>query len=139
MNRWVIVDGDKLTFSPQFGERTVTPTITPVIRGSGQMQITHKNSCILGDEKRVRIPATYITASRPISGQGYITLTRLAPDQQAQFALSTTPIIVQGSQFIASFQPSVPASHPKDGPDPNLGALEGTGLFQPSQRFVTAG
>lgn len=138
MSNYIVVDGDQLNFVPQFGINTVTPTGTPRINGSGAATIEDKKICILGDEKKVSVPATYSNASYPSQGSGTITISSLAGDQQAQFATAETPVIVVGSQFTASFTPEVPASGDK-GPDPVTAPSAGSGTFINSQSFVTAG
>lgn len=137
MSHFVIVDGDALQFSTLFGVNTVSPSGSPQIRGSGEASILNKNICIIGDEKNVAIPATYYSTAFPVSGQGTLTIASLAADQQVVFATAKTPIIVVGSQFTATFTPTVPASSDK-GQD-QLTPSSGTGRFINSQSFVTAG
>ncbi|ROP62293.1 hypothetical protein EDF81_0778 [Enterobacter sp. BIGb0383] len=138
MSDYVIVDGDQLKFDPQFGANTVTVTGLAQISGTGEATIDNKNVCILGDEKKVSVSATYISSAYPQSGSGTLTIASLAADQQAPFVMAQTPVIVVGSQFIALFTVQTPATNPNTGPDPTPMA-SGSGSFTNSQLFVTAG
>lgn len=138
MSAFIVVDGDRLNFSPTFGANTVTPTGTPQISGTGEAAIENKNICIVGDEKKVSVSATYTSAAFPTSGSGTLTIAALAADQQVAFATAQTPVIVVGNTFTALFTVSTPASHPTNGMDP-LKTVPGTGSFINSQQFVTAG
>lgn len=138
MSDYVVIDGDRLQFDQMFGINVVTPTEIPQIHGSGEAAIENKKICILGDDKKVSVPASYHNANYPSQGSGKITITSLANDQQAGFAKTETPVIVVGSKFTASFTPEVPASGDK-GPDPVTAPSTGFGTFINSQSFVTAG
>ncbi|WP_342323013.1 hypothetical protein AAEY27_00450 [Kosakonia sp. BYX6] len=138
MSYFVIVDNDTLQFGTTFGMYTVTPTEPCMIKASGIAQILNKKVCVVGDEKKVSIKATYMNATYPTPGTGSITITSLAADQQATFALSTAPLIVIGSQFIALFTPQAPASNPQ-GPEAAPSPQPGNGKFMNSQTFVTTG
>lgn len=133
----VVVDGDMLQFMPMFGNRTVTPTGPARIMGTGHAAINKKRVCILGDEKKVQVPATYMTASHPTPGQGMITIAALAGDQQTPPVRSLAALIVKGSRFTARFTPTVPASHPVSGPEPTAPTM-GQGSFIVTQFFVNA-
>lgn len=139
MSNIVIVDGDQLNFEKTFGVNTVIPIGATLINGSGEASINNKKICILGDEKKVSIRASYYSSAFPIPGDGTITIAALALDQQAPFATARTPVIVVGSRFTALFTPGKPASHPQSGPEPAPLPSTGTGQFTHSQSFVTAG
>jgi len=139
MSNRVIVDSDLMQFSIQFGECTVTPTGARQISGSGEASIGDKQICIVGDEKKVSVAATYIKGVYTTPGKGTITISNLAADQQALFATAQTPVIVEGSSFTALFMADSPAVNPANGnPDVPVPA-SGTGTFTHSQSFVTAG
>lgn len=139
MSKLVVTDGDSLRFETNFGPNMVMPTVPCLIRGSGEANITNKKICVLGDEKKVSIAATYTKSTHPTAGTGNITITVLAADQQAAFATAKTPVIVVGSQFTARFTPISPAMDLQGKPDPNMNPTEGSGKFINSQSFVTAG
>jgi len=138
MSEFIIVDGDRLDFSPTFGANTVTPTGTAQINGTGKAAIANKSICIVGDEKNVSVSATYTSAAYPTSGMGTLKIATLAADQRVDFATAETAVIVVGSKFNALFTVSTPASHPTNGADPQT-EVPGTGTFINSQQFVTAG
>jgi hypothetical protein len=139
MSNLVVIDGDALKFETNFGANIVTPTAPCLIQGSGEADITNKKICVLGDESKVSIAATYIKSTHPTPGTGTISIAALAADQQAVFVTARTAVIVVGSQFTARFTPSSPAMDPQGNPDPNMGPAQGTGTFINSQTFVTAG
>ncbi|MGX5088825.1 hypothetical protein [Enterobacter sp. UPMP2052] len=139
MSSLVVIDGDALKFETNFGANMVTPTAPCVIQGSGEADITNKKICVLGDESKVSIAATYTKSTHPTPGTGTITIAALAADQQALFVTAGTAVIVVGSQFTARFTPGSPAMDPQGKPDPEMGPAQGTGTFINSQTFVTAG
>lgn len=140
MSNWIVTDGNELKFDPQFGPNWVTPTEPCLIHGSGEASILNKKICILGDERRISISATYTKPPYQTPGTGKITLTRLAADQQMAFVQAKKPVIVVGSQFTAQFTPSTPATDPQGKPDPDVAKpITATGKFINSQSFVMAG
>lgn len=142
MSNLVVIDGDALTFNPQFGAITITPPPQPRISGSGEASIEEKKVCIVGDEGQVSFIVDYI---RPpfvaLPGKGTLTIKKLASDQQAAFVTAPAPasMILVGSQFTTQFQPITPAQDPQGKPDTDLNAVTGVGAFINSQSFVTAG
>lgn len=139
MSDLLVIDGDALKFETSFGDNIVTPTASCVIQGSGEAEITNKKICVLGDESRVSIAATYTRSTHPTPGTGTLTIAALAADQQAAFVTAGTVVIVVGSHFTARFTPSSPAMDPQGKPDTDLNAVTGAGTFINSQTFVTAG
>jgi len=139
MSNLVVIDGDALKFETNFGASIVTPTAPCLIQGSGEAEIMNKKICVLGDESKVSIAATYTKSTHPTPGTGKIKITALATNQQAAFVLTRTAVIVVGSQFTAHFIPSSPAKDLQGNSDPNIEPAQGTGTFINSQSFVTAG
>lgn len=140
MSNLVVIDGDGLTFNPQFGLITITPPPQPQIRGSGEASIEGKKVCIVGDEEQVSFTVDYIKPPFVATpGKGTLTIKQLASDQQAAFATAPAPIIVVGSQFTTQFQPTTPAQDPQGKPDTDLKAVTGVGTFINGQTFVIAG
>jgi hypothetical protein len=140
MSNIVVIDGDVLTFNPQFGAITITPPLQPRISGSGEASIEGKKICIVGDEKQVSFTVDYIKPPFVASpGKGTLTIKALASDQQAAFAAAQAPMILVGSHFTTQFQPTIPAQDPQGKPDTNLNAVTGVGTFNNSHSFVTAG
>lgn len=140
MSNLVIIDGDALTFNPQFGAITTTPPPQPRISGSGDASIGGKKICIVGDEKQVSFTVDYIKPPyNATPGKGTLTIKQLASDQQAEFVTAPVPMIVVGSQFTAQFQPTTPAQNLQGETDTDLSPVTGVGTFINSQSFVTAG
>ncbi|RAU29882.1 hypothetical protein V1599_20845 [Enterobacter sp. ECC-175] len=140
MSNYIVCDGDQLKISAPFGHRNVMlkdPT-SAVIRGSGKAKIDNKNVCVVGDEVKVTLDATYtVPGFNP--GEGKVTLS-LAPDQTVPWCMSGKPVIVVGQMFNATFIPTRYAQMPPPAntPDPT-GPTPGFGQFTNSQHFVTAG
>lgn len=139
MSKMVVIDGDELIFDSQFGPNMVIPLPPLQISGSGEVSIEAIKLCIVGDEKQVSISANYTKPPYIKPGTGTITITGLATDQMAEFAMAQRPIIVVGSQFTAQFQPTSPAMDPQGNPDTDLSPAPGTGRFINRQSFVSAG
>lgn len=136
----IVLDGDTLVFPPQFGHRTVTIVDARVIRGTGSATVDGKKVCILGDEKHVRLAATYVTPAHPVAGGGDVTIAALAADQRAEHCLNGEPLIIKGSVFTAEFTPKTPAHNPgppvvQDATTPS----QGLGSFVVSQTASLAG
>lgn len=139
MSKYIVVDNDALLFDPAFGHRTVSITGPAKIKGSGKATIGNKKICVLGDEKKVSLNATYtIPGFSP--GQGKVTISALTPGQPLAWCFSGQPVIAVGQKFIALFTPTNPAKGPPPGntPDPTA-PTPGTGKFVNSQQFVNAG
>ncbi|HEI8868282.1 TPA: hypothetical protein SLG40_003840 [Serratia odorifera] len=140
MSKHIVIDNDALLFDPMFGHRQVTVTGSAKIKGSGKATINNKNICVLGDESKVTLDATYIAGGFPVPGQGKVTISKLNTDQQAMWCMSGQPVILVGQKFIASFTPTNPAKAPPPAntPDP-VSPTPGSGKFINSQQFVTVG
>lgn len=140
MSNLVVIDGDVLTFNPQFGAITITPPLLPRIGGSGEASIEGKKVCIVGDEKQVSFTVEYIKPPFvAFPGKGTLTIKQLESDQQAESTTASAPMILVGSQFTTQFQPTTPAQDPQGKPDTDLNAVTGGGTFINSQSFVIAG
>ncbi|AHK18470.1 hypothetical protein [Yersinia similis] len=136
MSEAIVIDGDLLMFEPMFGARSVTVISPGKIRGTGHAQINGKKTCILGDEKNVRIPATYTTNTHVIPGSGTVTISSLDSSQQVRHCTSGAPLIVKGQQFTATFLVEAPATSPNIEPDNTLDS-SGKGRFITQQNFAT--
>ncbi|KVN28366.1 hypothetical protein [Burkholderia ubonensis] len=138
----IVTDGDELKFDPMFGNRQVTLTSLPArIAGSGRATVDGKQVCIVGDELKVKLSATYITPNFSIAGTGLVTISGLDNDQIAQDCINGRALITQGSQFDACFTPTKPAEQPGT-PNNILDSMSpsyGKGEFRVQQRASTAG
>ncbi|WP_455872279.1 hypothetical protein [Serratia proteamaculans] len=137
----VIVNGDNLEFDKMFGNRQVTITGIAKISGSGHATIGNKKMCVLGDEKKVMLPATYSIAGYSAPGQGMVTITALNGTQFIPTCTSIAPLITEGQgTFSALFTPTVPAIGPPPSNVPDVPApTPGTGKLKHSQGYVKAG
>lgn len=139
MNNVVVIDGDELKFETDFDTNIVKPTGPCLIQGSGEAYITNKKICVLGDESKISIAATYTKSTHTKPGTGTITIAPFTTNQQAAFVTARTAVIVVGGQFTALFTPSSPAVDLQGKQDSNMEPTQGTGTFINSQSFVTAG
>ncbi|MBY0446120.1 MAG: hypothetical protein K2Q15_13020 [Burkholderiales bacterium] len=135
----VIVDGDALQFLPLFGNRLVMAAPAQ-IRSSGSRKINGKAVSVSGDEKKVRVNATYTTPTHPIPGSGIITISSLSNDQVARHSSSQMALIVKGQQFTAQFLPTQPATTtvPPGTPPDVTTPSTGKGMFISTQFKVKA-
>ncbi|MBL4806437.1 MAG: hypothetical protein JKY31_04015 [Rhodobacteraceae bacterium] len=136
----MVLDGDALLFAPKFSPCNVTIMGAPKIKGTGHATVTGKKVCILGDEHRVRLTATYISPGFPTPGQGTVTILRLASDQIAKPHKSKMSMLLKGKWFDALFTPTTPAMSTSVPPAPApLVPCKGKGQFITTQIFTTAG
>ncbi|WP_097138749.1 MULTISPECIES: hypothetical protein [unclassified Pseudomonas] len=136
----IVVNGDELTFESMFGDRQVTIIEPAVISGSGDVTVANKKVCIVGDEEKVELKATYTTSIYTTMGTGTVTISRLNSDQQASNCTNGAALITKGSKFDALFTPDSPASLP--GPPLTVDSKapsQGKGEFGTAQDFATAG
>ncbi|AOP98022.1 hypothetical protein [Enterobacter roggenkampii] len=141
MMSWVIVDSDFIEFDKMFGHRKVTITDSKKITGSGHAEINKKKVCVLGDEKKINLKATYTIDGYASPGNGQVTITKLNDSQFTQGCISEKPLITEGNgTFVALFTPSTPAIGPSPANMPDVTApTPGTGWFKHSQDWVKAG
>ncbi|MGF2254992.1 hypothetical protein ACE5I6_16045 [Yersinia ruckeri] len=139
MSDAIVIDGDLLQFDVQFGHRTVTVSVPGKMSGAGHAQVNGKKVCILGDEKKVKVSASYITANHIILGDGEITISALDRSQQALQCTSGATLIIKGKKFTATFTPGKVATAPGSPPPPPdvLTPSSGTGSFITQQSFAT--
>ncbi|MBI6549644.1 hypothetical protein [Xenorhabdus lircayensis] len=139
MSEAIVTDGDMLQFDPNFGNRQVTVPNPGKISGKGHAQVNGKKVCILGDEKQVRVSATYITATHTTPGTGTITISALDASQQAFQCTSGAALIIKGQKFTAMFTPESPAmNNTVNPPQPDVPAPSfGKGSFITQQNFAT--
>ncbi|MGJ0625057.1 hypothetical protein [Xenorhabdus bovienii] len=139
MSEAIVVDGDTLLFEPNFGNRQVTPSSPAKISGTGHAQVSGKKVCILGNEKQIRVPATYFTATHATPGKGTITISALDTSQQALQCTSGAALIIKGQKFTALFTPELPAmNNTVTPPQPDVTTpSSGKGNFITQQNFAT--
>ncbi|WP_426577557.1 hypothetical protein ACP179_05380 [Xenorhabdus stockiae] len=139
MSESIVTDGDILQFEPQFGYRQVKVTIPGKIRGTGHARVNGKKVCILGDEKRVTVSATYTTITHMTPGIGTLTISMLDISQLALQCTSGAALIIKGKKFMAIFTPKFPAiNNTVIPPQPDIMTPSlGTGSFITQQNFAT--
>jgi hypothetical protein len=138
MSKHIVIDNDALSFDPIFAHRQVSVIGSAKIKGSGKASINNKKICVLGDEQKVSLDATYTVPGFPTPGQGKVTISQLNVDQQAIWCQSGAVVILVGQKFVASFTPTNLAKDPNQAPDVPS-PTPGSGKFINSQTFVTVG
>lgn len=117
MSDFIIIDGDKANFLPNFGVAIVV--VRPgTMLGSGPATIGSKKICVDGDEKKVQVPGcSYMTPQFSIPGVGILTIDALAGNQKAQKTnTGGKAVLLKGAMFTAKFQVLAPAQQPPPGP-----------------------
>lgn len=140
MSEIIVLDGDTLQFDPMFGHRQVTVTGPALIRASGHATVENRRTCVLGDEKQVRVPAIYqIPGYSP--GEGFLTIEALSGNQQAPRVVSgDAALLLKGQRFLARFTPARPAMTASVPVTPDSGSPTfGYGAFVTRQVLARAG
>lgn len=117
MPDFILIDGDKALFLPNFGAAVVV--VQPgTLMGSGPATLNGKMLCVDGDEKQVEVPGcAYITPQYSIPGTGTLKIDRLASNQKAQkTSTGGKKVLLKGGSFIAKFEVQSPAKQPPPGP-----------------------
>lgn len=120
MSDYVLVDGDSALFFPAFGKAIVL--VQPgTLRGSGPATVNGTNMCIEGDEQSVKVSGcTYVAPPYVIPGIGTLKIESLSSIHIAKKTRSgTTPVILKGGQFDASFEIQSAAQQPGSPPIPD--------------------
>ncbi len=117
MSRYILIDGDKANFMPNFGAAVVV--VRPGdLKGSGPATFNGKKLCVEGDETKVSVPGCmYTTPQYSIPGTGTLKIASLAGDQKAKKTKTGDKVILlKGSNFTAKFEVQSPAQQPPPGP-----------------------
>lgn len=133
MSDFILVDGDMVTFMPNFGAAIVVPQ-PGKLQGSGPATLSGKKLCIDGDEKNVSVPGCmYMTPQYCIPGSGTLKIEALAGNQKAtKTKTGGKALLLKGSSFTAKFEVQSPAQQPTPGgpvPDATPQYSGGSGLF----------
>lgn len=132
MSDWILIDGDRAEFAPNFAAAVVA--VRPgKLEASGPATRDGNRLCVDGDEQRLRVSGcTYVTPAFPVPGVGILEISALAADQRARKTTSgDQPVLLLGSRFTARFTVSSPAFFPL-GPIPDP-----TPSYPGEGRFVT--
>lgn len=134
MSDFILVDGDKVNFLPNFGAAIVVP-MPGTLEGSGPAMFKGKKVCVEGDEGKVSVSGcTYMTPQYSIPGSGTLKIGSLASDQKAKKTKTGgKAVLLKGQQFTAKFEVQSPAQQPPPGPgapipDPTA-QYSGNGMF----------
>jgi hypothetical protein len=117
MADFILIEGDKATFMPNFGAAIVA--VQPGdLKGSGPATLNGKKICVAGDEKQVSVPGcSYMTPQYSIPGTGTLKIAALAGNQKAQkTSTGGKPVLLKGGNFTAKFEVQTPAKQPPPGP-----------------------
>lgn len=134
MPDFILIDGDKANFLPNFGAAVVV--VKPGdLKGSGPATLNGKKICVDGDEKNVAVPGcVYVTPQYSIPGTGTLKIAALAGNQKAKKTKTGGKVmLLKGGNFTAKFEVQNPAKQPPPGPgapipDPNP-KYSGNGTF----------
>lgn len=129
----ILIDGDLVTFMPNFGAAIVTP-LPGTLQGSGPGTVNGKKICVEGDEKNVSVPGcVYMTPQYCIPGIGTLKVDALAGDHKAtKTKTGGLAVLLKGGIFTAKFEVQSPAQQPTpSGPIPDTAPQYGggTGMF----------
>ncbi len=119
MADFIVIDGDKVNFMPNF-----TPAMVVVqpgdFKGSGPATLNGKKVCVEGDEANVSVPGCmYTTPTHSIPGTGTLKIQKLAPNQKAmKTKTGGKAVLLKGVNFFAVFEVDCasPARQPRPGP-----------------------
>jgi hypothetical protein len=134
MADFIIIDGDVVSFLPNFGAAIVQ--VQPgKIKGSGPATLSSKKICVDGDEASVSVAGClYMTPQYSIAGTGTLKIKKLAGDQLTKKTKTgQKAMILKGKQFTAEFQVQSPAQQPQVAAPPtpdSMTAYSGFGMFQ---------
>lgn len=134
MPDFILIEGDKANFLPNFGAAVVV--VQPGnLTGSGPTTLNGKKICVDGDEKNVSVPGcTYMTPQFSIPGTGTLKIAALAGNQKAKKTKTGgKAVLLKGGTFTAKFEVQSPAKQPPPGlgspiPDPTP-QYSGNGMF----------
>ena len=117
MPDFILIEGDKANFLPNFGAAIVV--VQPGdLKGSGPGTINGKKICVEGDESKVEVPGcTYMTPQYSIPGTGTLKIAALAGNQKAtKTNTGGKAVLLKGAMFTAKFEVQSPAKQPPPGP-----------------------
>lgn len=111
MADFILVDGDKANYSPQFGAAMVTVQFGK-LTATGSGKINDKKICIKGDESSAKVDCSYMTLQFLTQGSGTIEISPLK-DSSSHIASDTLTggkkVMLKGSYFKAKFTVKKPA------------------------------
>jgi hypothetical protein len=134
---FIIVDNDVVTFEPQAPLNCFVVTTT-IPAGASKTKCIQILSCILGDEKKVKLNTGYTSGAFSTPGMGVLEISSLNSDQITKVSkIDLTPIILLGTKFNAKFTVQAPAKTSDSKPDP-MSTYTLKGHFTNSNKKVLA-
>ncbi len=136
MGDFILIEGDKAMFMPNFGPAVVV--VQPGdLKGSGPATLDGKKVCVDGDETKVSVPGcTYMTPQYSIPGTGTLKIASLAGNQKAKKTnTGGKAVLLKGGNFTAKFEVQSPAKQPPPGPGPPI--PDATPQYSGNGMFVT--
>ena len=136
MTDFILIDGDKASFLPNFGAAIVV--VQPGdLKASGLATLNGKKICVAGDESRVSVPGcSYITPQYSIPGTGTLKIAALAGNQRAKKTKTGgKAVLLKGGSFTAKFEVQAPAKQPPPGPGAPI--PDATPEYSGSGTFIT--
>ena len=134
MADFVLIEGDKANFLPNFGPAVVV--VQPgTLQGSGPATLNGKKMCVDGDEKKVEVAGcSYVTPQySSIPGTGTLKIAALAGNQKAtKTSTGGKAVLLKGGNFTASFEVQSPAQ-----PPPGSGSPDATPKYSGMGTFIT--
>ncbi len=133
MADFILIDGDKAIFLPNFGVAVVE--VKPGdLKGSGPGTLNGKRLCVDGDETNVKVTGcVYMTPNYSIPGTGTLKIAELAGNQKAQKTKTGgKAVLLKGGNFTAKFEVQTPAEQPNPTGEPLPDATpqySGSGIF----------
>jgi len=139
----IILDGDTVTFMPDFDSSVVTVVVRPgpISASSTKTKANKKPVCLVGDESQVEVPGcAYIKKPSFVGGMGTLKIDALAADQKStKTKVEGKALILKGSKFTAIFEVTSPAQMP--GVPPTVDSTKkymGEGKFSTNNQTVKA-
>lgn len=136
MTDFILIDGDKAIFLPNFGSAMVV--VKPGdLKASGPATLNGKKVCVDGDEKNVSVPGCmYMAPPYVIPGTGTLKIAALAGNQKAKKTNTGGKLVLlKGGNFTAKFEVQSPAKQPPPGPGAPI--PDATPQYSGSGMFVT--
>lgn len=110
-------------FKPNFGAARLMPPI-PIpgfLTGSGPVKLSSAAICLEGDEKKVKMPASYTSGSHTTPGLCLLTIESLEENHLSKKTkYKDKKILLKGGNFKAKLQVLLPAMIPGTPPIPDL-------------------
>jgi hypothetical protein len=136
MPDFILIEGDKAIFMPNFGAAVVV--VQPgTLKASGPGTLKGKKICVDGDERQVAVAGcSYMTPQYSIPGTGTLKIAALDSSQKAtKTKTGRKAVLLKGGNFTAKFEVQSPAKQPPPGPGSPI--PDPTPQYSGKGRFLT--